>query len=224
MTAVVQALRAGLDAAINYSGVSVTIQSRTFTAGSPHSDAAEWTTSEQSVKGILSVVEKRSPTEGDGHREYTYLTVNSGHLDQEPNAGTVIQHGSRYYTVDEVKLQQGALYQLRLGGPTTSAAVAADVTGPRFSDLVLNDGVTTLTWSATSNEGAHSRLRYRKGQFQPWTYIAWVTASYLTSHAGTTAELPYAGLWTFHIQGRDAAGNIGAWFNLGDATTSGTPE
>ena len=214
------AIRAAQAEMVKRAGVTAVFDFRTFVAATPFEQDAEWTTSAETVVGVLSRKAVLSPTDGDGRRIRTRYTVDTNLLSAEPNTGTVVTIESQYYAVASVGIHGGALYQIELDGPTGTATVTADVTGPIFTSLVLNDGATTLTWTATADENSIRRIRYRQ-DFQPWTHANW-TSSYITSHSGTTGEWG-AGVWEVHIQGEDAAGVKGSWFSFGTATIAGNP-
>ena len=213
-------LRAAQAEMVKRGGVTAVFDFRTYTAAVPFEQDAEWTTVPETTVGVLSRKAILSQTEGDGRRIRTRLTVDTDKLSAEPNAGTVVTIGSQFYAVSSVGVHADVLYQIDLDGPTGTATVTADVTGPRFSSPVVNNGQTTLTWSATADEASIRRIRYRR-DFQPWTVNPW-TVPFITSHSGTTAEWGQ-GQWMIHIQGEDAAGNRGAWFLLGTGTIAANP-
>jgi len=195
---------------VRRAGTDCQIQQRTFLTENSMSTAGQWTVSSSYHTGILSNQWNTTQSASENNRRQTMLTLDADEFTIEPDVRTIVVIGSNIYRVVKVANVQGALYELMLDGPTRDATVVSgDTVGPYFTVTDLTAGAGQFTYTGTTNEAAHHRIRYRN-PFGPWTTNAWVTApGYVTSHSGTV--ISGVGNWEAELQGRDAAGNLGPW-------------
>lgn len=224
MTAIAPKLRTAYSRVLAKSRHQVVMEHRTWGVEDSQDQTAQWTVAATDyVTGIISKVSRRNE-KSEGFYSATILTTLLEPLSYTPDVRTIVTvDGSDIFRVVNVNTIEGVLVQLELRGEAKAAAVAADTVAPRFTaQSATLASATSVSYTGTTNEAAHHRYRYRK-KFASWTTSAWVTGpGYTTSHSGTIAGLD-SGDYEFAIQARDAAGNVGSWFDMGDVNVPGVP-
>ena len=137
--------------------------------------------------------------------------------------GDYVEIGGVVYNVTDSADVQGAVVVAQLSGPTSSPVGAADETAPRITESTLTTGVNEFDFTATISESSTWRVRYRTppltGEWQTLDFNDTPTTS-IVGNVGAVEPTTYE----VAVQARDEAGNVGAWFDLGNVAVTGVPQ
>jgi len=222
MISVHRALRVGHSAVTRYAPSEVTVYEVTYAAeDDPRDTTSQATVTAHRIRGVFE------PTSEDKEPVDAQVTVSGTLSYRKTSLGHVVTQADRVeiggvvFNVTDSREVAGAVVVASLSGPAVTPVESGDLTPPRVTaGSLTSPGSGEVRYQATINEASEWRVRFRT----PPNTGVWSTGDWQTPAASSvdvTLTGFDSGFWEFAIQPRDAAGNVGAWYDLGEVQVFG---